>query len=626
MKKFILIIAVAFAFFASVNLNAQFQDLDNDMYLEINNYNDLYTLSQNEAYWVLWFELTTDIRIPSGQNFNPIGVDTCPFTGIFHGHNYKIIGMEQNYPNRNAIGLFGVNLGIITDLIICNFDVIGNNQVGALCGLNGGEITECEIYFDELYFNFSPTIVTGRSSVGGMIGGNWGSVVNCKPTLYKWPQYPYVVVNGLDTTGGFVGDNNWYDNNEFNNNEIYNAHVICTANGQAVGGFVGFNDMDISNCYVRGFTTINDTYSENGPSNRFGGFVGYNLSPITNCVVGDSVVVDAIYTNDVGGFAGRNWSDITFSNTGAAVEGKNNVGGFSGIDGGYVSNCHSSGSVSADYFYVGGFVGQFLGDMAHCYVTETAIVSAIYSDHVGGFVGRNEGDIQYCCTKAVSVEGDDNVGGFVGSNISAVYDCYSRANVSGAEYVGGFVGINLETGDLTRCLSACSSITGSNPGGFAAYNINGWIVACRWDAELCNNLWSDGGEARSTYWAKHYLGYASWDYNFIWEFTSENDGYPSFRLVPNYKVNYPNSIRNIEIYPNPVSDVSTINLTEPENGFTTISVYNAIGEKIETLYSGNINANEYTIDFNGNNYTSGMYYMVLESNNSRIIEPIVVKH
>jgi hypothetical protein len=595
-RTFFIIAIVAFAMLANVNMKAQlpFQDLDLDTYFEINNYNDLYTLSQSYWWWAVNFELTADIRIPPGQNFHPIGDSSCPYNARFDGHGFKIIGATINRPNGHGTGLFGVNIGDIRNVTICNMSVTGYKQVGALCGLNGGKIENCQIYFDVANNNYSTTTVTGSSSVGGLVGANWGSIYSSKPTLTRLSQYTYVSVTGVDTTGGFVGDNhlNLNDTNHVYNCEIYNAQV----NGSGYG-------ID------------------------FGGFAGYNCGIIANSLISGSSTVDAEYSDYIGGFAGVNTYQIMSSNAVTNVIGNSNVGGFLGYNSNNVSSCGSVGDVTAYGNYVGGFVGQTTGGtISTSYVGSGKYITAGDSYYVGGFAGYNSGTITNSCTKAVSVAGDYYVGGFIGYNYNTITNCYSRSNVAGSIDVGGFAGVNTSTGILRYCFSACTGITGTQPGGFLAYNNGGICYLCRWDSQSCGRLWSDGGDGLTTSQAKNASYYPSWSWGVIWEISGENGGYPSFLGIPIYKLNLPENKDNIEIYPNPVSDISTIKINEPQMGFVTISVYNINGDKMETLYSGNININDFTLNFNGSNYSSGMYYLIIESNMNRLMKTIVVKH
>jgi hypothetical protein len=390
-----------------------------------------------------------------------------------------------------------------------------------------------------------------------------------------------------------------------------------------VGGFVGLNGSNLSNCYVRGLSEVND----NQTGAKFGGFVGNNNGGfITNCHVGDSVIVNSEDANYVGGFAGFNKAEIENSSSGATVFGNGYVGGFIGLDSGYVSNCESYGNVTAYDDYVGGFVGFSKMPIEYCFVGESQI-SALPADYVGGFSGKNISNIEYSGAKSDIVYGHFSCGGFVGGNYGNIHDSYARGSVTtmNGDSVGGFVGVIAPNAYVIRCFSTGTAI-GSNPGGFVQYNDYGCCLQSFWDEDASGLYWSYSGSGCSTAGMKTELLYINWDFTYIWQIAADNDGYPSFRTITNYKINFANKSRKIEIYPNPVRDVATININEPVQSFTNVSVYSINGEKLETLFVGNLNRDEHTLNFDGSKYTTGMYYLVLETNNTKKMEPLVIKH
>ena len=65
-------------------------------------------------------------------------------------------------------------------------------------------------------------------------------------------------------------------------------------------------------------------------------------------------------------------------------------------------------------------------------------------------------------------------------------------------------------------------------------------------------------------------------------------------------------------YPNPFNPTTQIAVDLPEAAVTEITVWNIMGQRVATLYSGDLNAGHHTINFNGRDYngkqlTSGMY-------------------
>ncbi|MBK8946809.1 MAG: T9SS type A sorting domain-containing protein [Ignavibacteriae bacterium] len=79
--------------------------------------------------------------------------------------------------------------------------------------------------------------------------------------------------------------------------------------------------------------------------------------------------------------------------------------------------------------------------------------------------------------------------------------------------------------------------------------------------------------------------------------------------------NTPNVYNLGQNYPNPFNPSTTISYTLPQSGFTKLSVYNSLGEVIQTLVNENQSAGKYNINFNASNLTSGMYFYTISSGN-----------
>jgi hypothetical protein len=65
-------------------------------------------------------------------------------------------------------------------------------------------------------------------------------------------------------------------------------------------------------------------------------------------------------------------------------------------------------------------------------------------------------------------------------------------------------------------------------------------------------------------------------------------------------------------YPNPFNPTTQIAVDLPEAAATEITVWNLMGQKVATLYAGDLNAGHHTLNFNGRDsngkqLTSGMY-------------------
>ncbi len=66
-------------------------------------------------------------------------------------------------------------------------------------------------------------------------------------------------------------------------------------------------------------------------------------------------------------------------------------------------------------------------------------------------------------------------------------------------------------------------------------------------------------------------------------------------------------------YPNPFNPATTINFTLAEQSMVTLSVYNAIGERVAVLVNGELPSGFHIAEFNASNLPSGIYIYRLEA-------------
>jgi hypothetical protein len=77
-------------------------------------------------------------------------------------------------------------------------------------------------------------------------------------------------------------------------------------------------------------------------------------------------------------------------------------------------------------------------------------------------------------------------------------------------------------------------------------------------------------------------------------------------------------------YPNPFNPSTTISFTIPESGAVKLSVYNSLGEKVENLINGSIDAGIHEVTFNAQDLTSGVYYYRIEYNGKQSTEKMIL--
>ena len=247
--------------------------------------------------------LANDITISSA--WTPLGWtdgDDVAFTGNFDGNGYTITGLTSKDSGSNW-GLFAINDGTIENLSVEMKDTIQGSQfVGVIAGQNNGTIQNVSVTQDTVLnsgegvqgTNDSQTFVggiTGRNNEGGLVANSFAKVA----------------VHGQYFVGGLVGGNfgtvkqsycKGSVNNMYNNNSLSN----CAYDGGLVGGNKGL----IQDCYSY-------TAGEVKGNQYVGGAVGGNYAGGTVENVWVDPYVMALNTSKSGVFAGAQNGTVTQS-------------------------------------------------------------------------------------------------------------------------------------------------------------------------------------------------------------------------------------------------------------------------------------------------------------------------
>lgn len=202
--------------------------------------NELRTISayiNNHSGWSSkHYKLGADIEISNNSidnNFVPFCSVVNAFSGSFDGCGHSISGINISAEESN-VALFRVLAanGRISNLILKNFTVIGNKNVGALVGTNRGNVYNCSV---------DNSKISGSENVGGVIGYNLGYV-------------SYVTnaseVSGELCIGGIVGQHE-----SGNILSCGNYGDISGVHGKAsseAGGITGRSYADVYYCFNRG--------------------------------------------------------------------------------------------------------------------------------------------------------------------------------------------------------------------------------------------------------------------------------------------------------------------------------------------------------------------------------------
>lgn len=81
---------------------------------------------------------------------------------------------------------------------------------------------------------------------------------------------------------------------------------------------------------------------------------------------------------------------------------------------------------------------------------------------------------------------------------------------------------------------------------------------------------------------------------------------------------------NLNNFPNPFNPTTKIYYTLPLEGIVKITIYNSVGQEVKLLLNEFKLIGSYTVDFDGSDFSSGIYYYRLESNNLAITNKMLL--
>ena len=78
-------------------------------------------------------------------------------------------------------------------------------------------------------------------------------------------------------------------------------------------------------------------------------------------------------------------------------------------------------------------------------------------------------------------------------------------------------------------------------------------------------------------------------------------------------------------YPNPFNPSTKINFELKNSGYTTLKVYDMLGNEVATLVQNELATGSHSVNFNAANLASGTYVYQLNVNGTRITNKMVLK-
>ncbi|MBR1496270.1 MAG: InlB B-repeat-containing protein [Oscillospiraceae bacterium] len=346
-------------------------------------------------------------------SWEPIGGNSSSaFSGIFDGNGHAISGVYVSGWYYCA-GLFGTVTGQVKNLAVINSYVNNTRDYKSYYDATGGIIGYG--YGETVLRNliYSGIVSCPSAYIGGIVGMLRGSVINCTN---------YGNVSGNSLVGGIAG---YASSSAFENCANYGS-VTGGVTSAYAGGIAGYTEgSTFEYCANYGSVTGRDSV---------GGIIGdgTNSIPIvTGCRNYGTVSGD----NYVGGIEGQGRSAISLCvNMWTVSAAENYAGGISGR-GVSITNCRSTGDVTAGR-YAGGIAGGALGDssltLTNCYAS-----GAVSSPALAGALFGTDGP----------VFGSDTV-----------YGCYYLKKEGVNSDIFGCAGINADIeadiGGMTPCTDA----------------------------------------------------------------------------------------------------------------------------------------------------------------------------
>lgn len=92
----------------------------------------------------------------------------------------------------------------------------------------------------------------------------------------------------------------------------------------------------------------------------------------------------------------------------------------------------------------------------------------------------------------------------------------------------------------------------------------------------------------------------------------------------NYDETVPNEFSISQNYPNPFNPATKISYSLPEADEVKLRIYDALGREVSLLVDGFKNAGRHTVEFNGRNLSSGVYFYRIEYQNNFVTKKMIL--
>lgn len=310
-------------------------------------------VNSGKGFSGLYLALDNDINLNTVASWKPIGwasgdTEYYAFKGCFDGRNHSVINLHITEGTTKGQGLFGIVEGTEENIaVIENLIVKGKSEGGYdidVTGGGNGSLIGAAIDYVKINNCYGYASIRGKGGATGGLIGHTGAL--------------NFIVQGA-TAPSDVAAKNIVISNSHNRgskvtvyNETDNSALFTNQNG----GFIG--------CLARGAKVLYcsntaDVATEDNNS-RLGGFVGFLNGMIDQCY-----------------------------NTGNITGGTKNQGGLIGWFGrtGKLSNSYNTGDLDFDSNDVAGLIGGFVGNMKTDFFVKYCYTAGDFKTNAAGFVG-----------------------------------------------------------------------------------------------------------------------------------------------------------------------------------------------------------------------------------------------
>ena len=273
------------------------------------------------------------------------------------------------------------------------------------------------------------------------------------------------------------------------------------------------------------------------------------------------------------------------------------------------TNLHILSFTEKNYFY-----GIYVLSSNHIMITNTVI-----KDNKGGsYYGYQ------------SVEGSDAIGiNIENSSDVKVKNCLVYNNKRGESSDGLYgegTGVKIANSVNNILIRNCS-IYKNNIGIFFYYTNS--IATVGGSPENTNNIYNNSdynirNESDTTINATYnYWGTTNEDSisSLIWGKVNYSEFITGVHFI---NTEFPKTMILYQNYPNPFNPETTIRFSIPKSGYVTLGVYDLLGRNISMLLNNFLKPGMHEINFNGSNFSSGIYFYRLTWNNYSTVKKFVI--